>query len=134
MEESYVPGLHRIEEVNARMEKEGMFFRDYDADFENKQLGQYAMFHNIDLEDCVRPLSEAHIDQSIRNLRRDRNKDLVEQHARQYWQKCCERFLYGSEEECINRQPRPSHTGLGLSTLISLCPYEDWAIKQRMQA
>jgi hypothetical protein len=82
MEEDRVPGLIRIEEVNARIAKEGLFFRDYDMDFESKQLGQYCMFQNDDLEDCVKPLYESEIDQSIRHLRRDPNKHLVEQHAR----------------------------------------------------
>jgi hypothetical protein len=30
MEEDRVPGLIRIEDVNARIAKEGLFFRDYD--------------------------------------------------------------------------------------------------------
>ena len=36
MEEDRVPGLIRIEEVNARIAAEGMFFRDYDQDFYSK--------------------------------------------------------------------------------------------------
>ena len=97
MEEDRVPGLIRIEEVNQRIASEGLFFRDYEQEFESKQLGQLHMFLNDDLEDCVRPLNEGDIDQSIRNLRRDPNKWLVEEHARQYWKRVCERFNYGSE-------------------------------------
>lgn len=82
MEEDRVPSLLRIEEVNERIAKEGVFFRDYDRDLESKHLAYYCMFLNEDLEDCVRPLSEAEIDQSLRNLRRDKGKHLVEEKAR----------------------------------------------------
>ena len=36
MEEDRVPGLIRIEEVNQRIASEGLFFRDYDQEFESK--------------------------------------------------------------------------------------------------
>ena len=62
MEEDRVPSLLRIEEVNERIEKEGVFFRDYDRELESKQLAHYCMFLNEDLEECVRPLSLADID------------------------------------------------------------------------
>lgn len=134
MEEDTVPGLLRIEEVNQRIAKEGLFFRDYERDFESKRLKEYCMFLNEDLEDCVIPSGEGGIDLSIRNLRRDRNKHLVEEHARQYWKRCCERFLYGPEWECINRRPRPSHLGLGQGVIVSLDPYEDYQMKLQLRS
>ena len=46
MEEDRVPGLSRIEEVNEKLKKEGIFFRDYDREYYKKNLDKLHMFLN----------------------------------------------------------------------------------------
>ena len=46
MEEDRVPSLARIEEVNDKLDKEGIFFRDYDREYYKKNLDKLQMFLN----------------------------------------------------------------------------------------
>ena len=46
MEEDRVPSLARIEEVNEKLNKEGLFFRDYDREYSQKNLDKFQMFLN----------------------------------------------------------------------------------------
>lgn len=55
MEEDRVPSLSRIEEVNEKLDKEGIFFRDYDREYYHKSLDKLHLFLNQDLEDCFVP-------------------------------------------------------------------------------
>ena len=103
--------LCRIEEVNERIEAEGMFFRDYDQDYHLKHLAPYHIFQNSDLDDCVRPLSARDIEVSIRNLRNDPNKEMVAYEARDYWFKACAKQEHGGTHSfwySTKRKPRPS--------------------------
>lgn len=45
-EEERTPGLLRIEEVNAKMRREGIFFRDYDREYVRKNLDKLTLFLN----------------------------------------------------------------------------------------
>lgn len=69
-----MPSVRSIEEVNGKFESMGMFFRDYDSEFQAKRLHEFSLFPNEDLEDCIRPLSTAEIDPSIINLKNDPHK------------------------------------------------------------
>ena len=77
MEEDRVPSLSRIEEVNHKMSKEGIFFRDYDREYYKKNLDKLHMFLNQDLEDCLVPQDNLEMDCSLLNLRNDPNKFMV---------------------------------------------------------
>ena len=77
MEEDRVPGLSRIEEVNEKLTKEGIFFRDYDREYMKKDLDKLHMFLNQDLEDCLIPQNNLEMDCSMLNLRNDPNKHMV---------------------------------------------------------
>ena len=46
MEEDRVPGISRIEEVNEKLSKEGIFFRDYDREYYRKNLDKLLLFLN----------------------------------------------------------------------------------------
>lgn len=46
MEEDRVPGLSRIEDVNLRLEAEGVFFRDYEREYYSKNLDKLHIFLN----------------------------------------------------------------------------------------
>ena len=76
-EEMRVPGLGRIEQASERAEKEGLLWREFDSDFNDKKLHQLQVFANLDLEDCIIPDGPKDIDQSIHNLRRDIRKTSV---------------------------------------------------------
>ena len=72
-----MPSLARIEEVNDKLSKEGVFFRDYDREYNRKNLDKYQLFLNQDLEDCFVPQCSLDYDCSLLNLRNDPNKHMV---------------------------------------------------------
>ena len=76
-EEDRMPTVRTVEDINNKFESVGMFFRDYESEYQAKRLGDFNLFMNEDLEDCIRPLSTAEIDPSIINLRNDPHKHVI---------------------------------------------------------
>ncbi len=72
-----MPTVRTVEDINNKFESVGMFFRDYESEYQAKRLGDFNLFMNEDLEDCIRPLSTAEIDPSIINLRNDPHKHVI---------------------------------------------------------
>jgi len=82
-----VPNLQRISEVNEKVLKEGIVYRNYDEEYHSKNLGGLSLFCSTDLEDCVRPVERDEIDQSIYILRKDLTKQQVSYIPPETWHK-----------------------------------------------